>query len=84
MLGAGEQMGGRARQAVLNVFPTDPGGLADKLNKSRPLGAEDLWLIEQDLNQQLQAGAVAESLSLYPITNPLNLDSAGGYQALSN
>ncbi|XP_028626860.1 autophagy-related protein 2 homolog A isoform X2 [Grammomys surdaster] len=54
----------------------DPGGLADKLNKSRPLGAEDLWLIEQDLNQQLQAGAVAESLSLHPITNPLNLDSA--------
>lgn len=54
----------------------DPAGLADKLNKSRPLGAEDLWLIEQDLNQQLQAGAVAESLSLYPITNPLNLDSA--------
>lgn len=53
----------------------DPAGLADKLNKSRPLGAEDLWLIEQDLNQQLQAGAVAESLSLYPITNPLNLDS---------
>lgn len=54
----------------------DPGGLADKLNKSRPLGAEDLWLIEQDLNQQLQAGAVAESLSLHPITSPLNLDSA--------
>lgn len=54
----------------------DPGGLADKLNKSRPLGAEDLWLIEQDLNQQLQAGVVAESLSLYPISNPLNLDSA--------
>lgn len=54
----------------------DPGGLTDKLNKSRPLGAEDLWLIEQDLNQQLQAGAVAESLSLHPITNPLSLDSA--------
>lgn len=30
--------------------------LVDKLNKSRRLGAEDLWLIEQDLNQQLQAG----------------------------
>ncbi|XP_027264310.1 autophagy-related protein 2 homolog A isoform X6 [Cricetulus griseus] len=53
----------------------DPGGLADKLNKSRPLGAGDLWLIEQDLNQQLQAGAVAESLSLHPITNSLNVDS---------
>ncbi|XP_059118286.1 autophagy-related protein 2 homolog A isoform X1 [Peromyscus eremicus] len=53
----------------------DPGGLADRLNKSRPLGAEDLWLIEQDLNQQLQAGAVTESLSLHPVTNPLNLDS---------
>ncbi|XP_076414065.1 autophagy-related protein 2 homolog A isoform X4 [Peromyscus maniculatus bairdii] len=53
----------------------DPGGLADRLNKSRPLGAEDLWLIEQDLNQQLQAGAGTESLSLHPVTNPLNLDS---------
>ncbi|XP_021494042.1 autophagy-related protein 2 homolog A isoform X1 [Meriones unguiculatus] len=53
----------------------DPGGLGDKLNKSRPLGAEDLWLIEQDLNQQLQAGAAAESLSLHPITNPLNLEN---------
>ncbi|XP_057634156.1 autophagy-related protein 2 homolog A isoform X1 [Chionomys nivalis] len=53
----------------------DPGGLTDKLNKSRPLGAEDLWLIEQDLNQQLQAGAVAESLSLHPVNNPLSLDS---------
>ncbi|CAO2584424.1 Autophagy-related protein 2 homolog A [Lemmus lemmus] len=55
----------------------DPGGPTDKLNKSRPLGAEDLWLIEQDLNQQLQAGAVAEaeSLSLHPVTNPLSLDS---------
>ncbi|XP_069848263.1 autophagy-related protein 2 homolog A-like isoform X1 [Dipodomys merriami] len=55
---------------------TAPEGLADKLNKSRPLGAEDLWLIEQDLNQQLQAGAVAEPLSPDPVTNPLlNLDS---------
>ncbi|XP_051049670.1 autophagy-related protein 2 homolog A isoform X1 [Phodopus roborovskii] len=53
----------------------DPGDMATKLNKSRPLGAEDLWLIEQDLNQQLQAGAVAESLSLYPVTDPLNVDS---------
>lgn len=53
--------------------------LVDKLNKSRPLGAEDLWLIEQDLNQQLQAGAVAEPLSPDPLTNPLvNLDSTGG------
>ncbi|XP_012969474.1 LOW QUALITY PROTEIN: autophagy-related protein 2 homolog A [Mesocricetus auratus] len=53
----------------------DTGGLADKLSKSRPLGAEDLWLIEQDLSQQLQAGAVAESLSLHPISNPLTVDS---------
>ncbi|XP_062051867.1 autophagy-related protein 2 homolog A isoform X3 [Lepus europaeus] len=54
----------------------DPEGLADKLNKSRPLGAEDLWLIEQDLNQQLQAGAAAEPLSPDPLSNPLlNLDS---------
>lgn len=61
-------------------FPVDPQGLVDKLNKSRPLGAEDLWLIEQDLNQQLQAGAVAEPLGPDPLTNPLvNLDSAGGY-----
>ncbi|XP_023593991.1 autophagy-related protein 2 homolog A [Trichechus manatus latirostris] len=50
----------------------DPEGLADKLNKSRPLGVEDLWLIEQDLNQQLQAGAGAEPLSLDPL---VNLDS---------
>nr|XP_004656699.2 autophagy-related protein 2 homolog A isoform X2 [Jaculus jaculus] len=58
------------------VSLADSEGLADKLNKSRPLGAEDLWLIEQDLNQQLQAGAVAEPLSPDPITNPLlNLDS---------
>ncbi|XP_072645887.1 autophagy-related protein 2 homolog A isoform X2 [Canis lupus baileyi] len=49
----------------------DPEGLVGKLNKSRPLGAEDLWLIEQDLNQQLQAGAVAEPLSSEPLTNPL-------------
>lgn len=57
----------------------DPKGLVDKLNKSRPLGAEDLWLIEQDLNQQLQGGAVAEHLSPDPLTNPLvNLDSTGG------
>ncbi|KAG8522721.1 Autophagy-related protein 2A, partial [Galemys pyrenaicus] len=54
----------------------DPEGLADKLSKSRPLGAEDLWLIEQDLNQQLQAGAVAEPLSPDPLLNPsVNLDS---------
>ncbi|XP_025734110.1 autophagy-related protein 2 homolog A isoform X1 [Callorhinus ursinus] len=54
----------------------DPDDLVDKLNKSRPLGAEDLWLIEQDLNQQLQAGAVAEPLSPEPLTNPLvNLDN---------
>lgn len=59
--------------------PADHEGLADKLNKSRPLGAEDLWLIEQDLNQQLQAGVVAEPLSPDPLTNPLlNLDSTGG------
>ncbi|KAM4845899.1 autophagy-related protein 2 homolog A isoform 2-T2 [Thomomys bottae] len=58
------------------VSLTDPESLADKLNKSRPLGAEDLWLIEQDLNQQLQAGAVAEPLNPDPVTNPLlNLDS---------
>uniref|UniRef100_I3MEC9 Autophagy related 2A n=1 Tax=Ictidomys tridecemlineatus TaxID=43179 RepID=I3MEC9_ICTTR len=57
------------------VSLADPEGLADKLNKSRPLGAEDLWLIEQDLNQQLQAGAVAEPLSPEPLPNPLvNLD----------
>ncbi|XP_040826774.1 autophagy-related protein 2 homolog A isoform X2 [Ochotona curzoniae] len=55
---------------------TDADGLADKLNKSRPLGAEDLWLIEQDLNQQLQAGTVAEPLSPDPLSNPLlNLES---------
>ncbi|XP_059566161.1 autophagy-related protein 2 homolog A isoform X1 [Myotis daubentonii] len=54
----------------------DSKSLVDKLNKSRPLGAEDLWLIEQDLNQQLQAGVVAEPLSPDPLTNPLvNLDS---------
>ncbi|XP_039100718.1 autophagy-related protein 2 homolog A isoform X1 [Hyaena hyaena] len=54
----------------------DPEGLADKLNKSRPLGAEDLWLIEQDLNQQLQAGAVAEPLSPEPLASPLvNLEN---------
>lgn len=57
----------------------DPEGLADKLNKSRPLGAEDLWLIEQDLNQQLQAGTVAEPLSPDPFSHPLvNLESTGG------
>ncbi|XP_010597365.2 autophagy-related protein 2 homolog A isoform X1 [Loxodonta africana] len=50
----------------------EPEGLADKLNKSRPLGVEDLWLIEQDLNQQLQAGAGAEPPSLDPL---VNLDS---------
>ncbi|KAF6102204.1 autophagy related 2A [Phyllostomus discolor] len=54
----------------------DPKALDDKLNKSRPLGAEDLWLIEQDLNQQLQAGAVTEPLGPDSLTNPLvNLDS---------
>ncbi|XP_067604553.1 autophagy-related protein 2 homolog A isoform X3 [Pseudorca crassidens] len=54
----------------------DPEGLVDKLNKSRPLGADDLWLIEQDLNQQLQAGTVAEPLSSDPLSNPLvNLES---------
>ncbi|XP_058925184.1 autophagy-related protein 2 homolog A isoform X1 [Kogia breviceps] len=54
----------------------DPEGLVDKLNKSRPLGAEDLWLIEQDLNQQLQAGNVAEPLSSDALSNPLvNLES---------
>lgn len=59
--------------------PVDPKTLDDKLNKSRPLGAEDLWLIEQDLNQQLQAGAVTEPLSPDSLTNPLvNLDSTGG------
>lgn len=58
---------------------SDSKGLIDKLNKSRPLGAEDLWLIEQDLNQQLQAGAVAEPTSPDSLTNPLvNLDSTGG------
>ncbi|XP_036114200.1 autophagy-related protein 2 homolog A isoform X1 [Molossus molossus] len=54
----------------------DPKALVNKLNKSRPLGAEDLWLIEQDLNQQLQAGAVAEPLIPDPLTDPLvNVDS---------
>ncbi|XP_008578194.1 PREDICTED: autophagy-related protein 2 homolog A isoform X1 [Galeopterus variegatus] len=63
---------------------TEPEGLADKLNKSRPLGAEDLWLIEQDLNQQLQAGAVAEPLSLDPLNNPLlNLDSTDLYFSMA-
>lgn len=58
------------------VSLADPEGLADKLNKSRPLGAEDLWLIEQDLNQQLQAGTVAEPLSPDPFSHPLvNLES---------
>lgn len=57
------------------VSLAEPGGLADKSNKSRPLGAEDLWLIEQDLNQQLQAGA--EPPSPEPLGNPLvHLDSA--------
>ncbi|KAM6161060.1 autophagy-related protein 2 homolog A isoform 2-T2 [Erethizon dorsatum] len=67
----------RQLQELLSaVSLTEPEGLADKLNKSRPLGAEDLWLIEQDLNQQLQAGAVAEPLSPDPLTNPLlNVDS---------
>ena len=49
------------------------------LNKSRPLGAEDLWLIEQDLNQQLQAGTGTEPLSPDHLSNPLvNLESTGG------
>ncbi|XP_042637474.1 autophagy-related protein 2 homolog A [Orycteropus afer afer] len=54
----------------------DPEGLADKLNKSRPLGVEDLWLIEQDLNQQLQAGTGAEPepLSLDPLVNQDSTD----------
>ncbi|XP_012375149.2 autophagy-related protein 2 homolog A isoform X2 [Dasypus novemcinctus] len=47
---------------------------ADKLNKSRPLEAEDLWLIEQDLNQQLQAGAGAKPLSPDPLVNPDSTD----------
>ncbi|XP_075401574.1 autophagy-related protein 2 homolog A isoform X2 [Tenrec ecaudatus] len=53
----------------------DSEGLADKRNKSRPLGVEDMWLIEQDLNQQLQAGTEpeAEPLSLDPL---VNLDSS--------
>ncbi|XP_006861146.1 PREDICTED: autophagy-related protein 2 homolog A [Chrysochloris asiatica] len=45
----------------------DPKSLVDKLNKSRPLGVEDLWLIEQDLNQQLHAGAGAEPPSPDPL-----------------
>ncbi|KAM5247187.1 autophagy-related protein 2 homolog A isoform 2-T2 [Ctenodactylus gundi] len=67
----------RQLQELLSAISlADPEGLADKLNKSRPLGAEDLWLIEQDLNQQLQAGAVTEPLSPDPLANPrLNLDS---------
>ncbi|XP_036286351.1 autophagy-related protein 2 homolog A isoform X2 [Pipistrellus kuhlii] len=53
----------------------DSKSLADKLGKSRPLGAEDLWLIEQDLNQQLQTGAGPEPLSPDPLADPLvNLD----------
>lgn len=37
-----------------------------------------------DLNQQLQAGVVAEPLSLQPLTNNplLNLDSTGGCKPL--
>ncbi|XP_023559729.1 autophagy-related protein 2 homolog A isoform X3 [Octodon degus] len=66
-------------QQLLELLSTvglaEPEVLADKLNKSRPLDAEDLWLIEQDLNQQLQAGAVAEPLSPDPLTAPLNMDS---------
>nr|XP_012633460.1 autophagy-related protein 2 homolog A isoform X2 [Microcebus murinus] len=66
----------RLQELLRALSLTDTEGLADKLNKSRPLDAEDLWLIEQDLNQQLQAGAVAEPLSSDPLTNPLlNLDS---------
>ncbi|XP_046500230.1 autophagy-related protein 2 homolog A isoform X2 [Equus quagga] len=58
------------------VSLADPECLIDKLNRSRPLGAEDLWLIEQDLNQQLQAGAVAEPVSPDPLVNPVvSLDS---------
>ncbi|XP_019810546.2 autophagy-related protein 2 homolog A isoform X2 [Bos indicus] len=58
------------------VSLADPESLVDKLNKSRPLGAEDLWLIEQDLNQQLQAGTGTEPLSPDPLSNPLvNLES---------
>ena len=59
--------------------PADPESLVDKLNKSRPLGAEYLWLIEQDLNQQLQAGTGTEPLSPDHLSNPLvNLESTGG------
>lgn len=75
--GAGQR--GRAGPDLAEWYPAaDADGLADKLNKSRPLGAEDLWLIEQDLNQQLQAGTVAEPLSPDPLSNPLlNLESTG-------
>lgn len=60
----------------------DPESLVDKLNKSRPLGAEDLWLIEQDLNQQLQAGTGTEPLSPDPLSNPLvNIEGTGGCRA---
>ncbi|XP_006901527.1 PREDICTED: autophagy-related protein 2 homolog A [Elephantulus edwardii] len=54
---------------------TDPKGPRDKLSKGRPLGVEDMWLIEQDLNQQLQAGTEADSEleSLDPLAN---LDSS--------
>ncbi|XP_023374263.1 autophagy-related protein 2 homolog A isoform X1 [Otolemur garnettii] len=66
----------KLQELLSAISLTDSEGLADKLNKSRPLGAEDLWLIEQDLNQQLQAGAVAEPLSSEPPASPLlNLDS---------
>ncbi|XP_027712054.1 autophagy-related protein 2 homolog A isoform X1 [Vombatus ursinus] len=39
----------------------DTEGLLEKANKNRPLGAEDLRLIEQDLSQQLQGGSPALS-----------------------
>ncbi|XP_014585167.2 autophagy-related protein 2 homolog A isoform X4 [Equus caballus] len=64
------------RELLDAVSLADPECLIDKLNRSRPLGAEDLWLIEQDLNQQLQAGAVAEPVSPDPLVNPVvSLDS---------
>ncbi|XP_044537960.1 autophagy-related protein 2 homolog A [Gracilinanus agilis] len=45
--------------SALSLAETE--GLSEKANKSRPLGAEDLRLIEQDLSQQLQGGGPALS-----------------------
>ncbi|XP_074087234.1 autophagy-related protein 2 homolog A isoform X1 [Macrotis lagotis] len=45
--------------SALNLADTE--GLSEKVNKCRPLGAEDLRLIEQDLSQQLQGGSPALS-----------------------